>query len=373
MSTGGPKDGELQVVVAPEKKKPALPPLPLAARAGSTALVEYTAPVLKEDEEDLELKLRRILENVPVRVSNTSGSSAGSGSGDFHQYRQMRRREQDRLARMDADYQRRKEIAEFNMRREERMKAAEEQTEKKRQPDGLILFVVLYHQSASFPSHFLYQSSHRSISEFASSKPDQQWANPSPLVASPSIELLEAAQRWCASVGVLVSATTLWILFEKAGYNLLSFVANVLFLLVVILFFWAKSASLLNRPLPPLPNLEIPEEIVAKAGGIIHLYANYALLIAREIVIDKNLKVFLQVVSGLCVASYIGSLCNFLTLVYIGVLLSLSVPLVYDKYQHHIDEKFCLAHKIIQEQYKKIDDAVLKKIPLPSYKEKKTQ
>ncbi|KAL9404552.1 hypothetical protein Peur_001524 [Populus x canadensis] len=132
MSTGGAKDGELQVVAAPEKTKPALPPLPLAARTGSTALVEYTAPVLKEEEEDLEVKLRRILENVPVRVSNTSGSSAGSGSGDFHQYRQMRRREQDRLARMDADYQRRKELAEFTMRREQRMKAAEEQTEKKR-------------------------------------------------------------------------------------------------------------------------------------------------------------------------------------------------------------------------------------------------
>jgi hypothetical protein len=56
-----------------------------------------------------------------------------------------------------------------------------------------------------------------------------------------------------------------------------------------------------------------------------------------------------------------------------GVLLSLSVPLVYDKYQHHIDEKICLAHKIIQEQYKKIHDAILKKIPLPSNKEKKTQ
>jgi hypothetical protein len=44
----------------------------------------------------------------------------------------MRRKEQDRLARMDADYQRRKELAEFNMRREERLKAAEERTAKKR-------------------------------------------------------------------------------------------------------------------------------------------------------------------------------------------------------------------------------------------------
>ena len=54
-------------------------------------------------------------------------------------------------------------------------------------------------------------------------------------------------KKWYGGVVVLISASTLWFLFERAGYNLLSFVANVLFLLVVILFFWAKSASLLNR------------------------------------------------------------------------------------------------------------------------------
>jgi hypothetical protein len=102
------------------------------AASESTAVVEYKGPVFKEEEEDIEIKLRRILENVPVRVSNTSGSSAGSGSGDFHQYRQMRRKEQDRLTRMDIDYNKRKVVAEFNMRREERLKADEERTAKKR-------------------------------------------------------------------------------------------------------------------------------------------------------------------------------------------------------------------------------------------------
>ncbi|KAL4363642.1 hypothetical protein GQ457_04G002760 [Hibiscus cannabinus] len=128
MSMGRPKDGDTQLAVA--EPKSGLPPRPPSN--ASTAIVEYEKPVFKEEEEDLEVKLRRIIENVPVRVNNTSGSSAGSGSGDFHQYRQMRRKEQDRLARMDADYQKRKEIAEFNMRREERLKAAEERTAKKR-------------------------------------------------------------------------------------------------------------------------------------------------------------------------------------------------------------------------------------------------
>uniref|UniRef100_A0A5B7ACW6 Putative PRKR-interacting protein 1 n=1 Tax=Davidia involucrata TaxID=16924 RepID=A0A5B7ACW6_DAVIN len=133
MSSGRPTaaaEGDLQVVLAPERRLSALPPRPPAA--GSNALVEYVPPGPNPEEDDLEVKLRRILEHVPVRVSNTSGSSAGSGSGDFHQYRQMRRKEQDRLARMDVDYQKRKEVAEFNMRREERMRAAEERTIKKR-------------------------------------------------------------------------------------------------------------------------------------------------------------------------------------------------------------------------------------------------
>ncbi|KAL9238305.1 hypothetical protein vseg_012742 [Gypsophila vaccaria] len=129
-------EGDLQMVAVADKPStamtPALPPKPPGGGASSTALVEYTRPLFREEEEDLEVKLRRILDNVPVRVSNTSGSSAGSGSGDFHQYRQMRRREQDRLSRMEADYQKRKEVAEFEMRREQRLKATEERTAKKR-------------------------------------------------------------------------------------------------------------------------------------------------------------------------------------------------------------------------------------------------
>ncbi|KMT01134.1 hypothetical protein BVRB_9g223860 [Beta vulgaris subsp. vulgaris] len=130
-------EGDLQIVAVNNKpltsaSLPPKPPRTDIVSSSNNALVEYSRPLIEEEEEDLEIKLRRIIDNVPVRVSNTSGSSAGSGSGDFHQYRQMRRKEQDRLARIEVDYQRRKEVAEFNMRREQRLKAVEEQTAKKR-------------------------------------------------------------------------------------------------------------------------------------------------------------------------------------------------------------------------------------------------
>nr|XP_009761355.1 PREDICTED: reticulon-like protein B11 [Nicotiana sylvestris] len=104
-------------------------------------------------------------------------------------------------------------------------------------------------------------------------------------------------RRRCGSVTLLVSSTVLWFLLERAGYNLLSFIANVLLLLVVNLFFWAKSASLLNRPLPPIPDMEVPEEFVVKAADMMRVWVNHILRIAHDIAISGNLKLFVWVCS----------------------------------------------------------------------------
>ncbi|GFQ03726.1 hypothetical protein PHJA_002516400 [Phtheirospermum japonicum] len=75
--------GYLQLVTVVDRSPAALPPHPPSS--SSSALVEYTPPVAKPEDEDLEIKLRRIIEWVPIRVSNTSGSFASFSSGDFHQ------------------------------------------------------------------------------------------------------------------------------------------------------------------------------------------------------------------------------------------------------------------------------------------------
>ncbi|CAH2053303.1 unnamed protein product [Thlaspi arvense] len=164
---------------------------------------------------------------------------------------------------------------------------------------------------------------------------------------------------------LLFSSTGFWFLFERAGYNLLSFVSNVLLLLVAILFLWAKSATVLNRPLPPVPNMEIPEEFAIKAADDLRVWINHVLSIASDITIARNPIRLLQVSFVLWAISYVGTLINSLTLVYIGILLSLSVPIVYEKYQDHIDEKLNSTSTLIR--------SISRKIPLPIDKEKKYQ
>ncbi|CAI0557592.1 unnamed protein product [Linum tenue] len=178
-------------------------------------------------------------------------------------------------------------------------------------------------------------------------------------------------RRWGVSLTLLVVSSTSWYLFERAGYNLLTFVANVLFLLVLILFLWAKSASLLNRPLPPIPDLEITEETVDRVSQVVQVYVNHVLAVGCDIAIGRNLKVFLQISFVSWIVSYVGSLCSFLTFAYAGILLSLSIPVVYDKFQHQIDEKLVVAQRILEAQQRKIDETLLKKLPRPSQKEKK--
>ena len=53
--------------------------------------------------------------------------------------------------------------------------------------------------------------------------------------------------------------------------------------------------NVIFRPLPPLPDLEVSEESVLRAADEIRLRVNQALSVARDIAVDGNFKLFLQV------------------------------------------------------------------------------
>ncbi|KAG8066636.1 hypothetical protein GUJ93_ZPchr0004g39882 [Zizania palustris] len=175
-------------------------------------------------------------------------------------------------------------------------------------------------------------------------------------------------RRRKASAASVAGATAVWFLFERAGYSLPSVVANALLLLVVVLFSWSKSASLLNRPLPPLPKLELSDAVVEKAADQALVWINRVLGVGHDIAIKRDKSIFINVILILWAVSYIGMFFSFLTLIYIGVMFSLLVPPLYEKYQDHVDEKIGTAHRVLSRHL----DTIISKTG-QSTKQKKTE
>lgn len=105
-----------------------------------SSLVPFCPPSLSVEEaekrirdaEELEEKLKEVQESVPTRVYNVCGSAAGAGSGDFHQYRMIRRREQMRLRRIEDEAGRLQHQLVFESQRDKRKIEDEEKTAKRR-------------------------------------------------------------------------------------------------------------------------------------------------------------------------------------------------------------------------------------------------
>ncbi|KAL3691249.1 hypothetical protein R1sor_004900 [Riccia sorocarpa] len=175
------------------------------------------------------------------------------------------------------------------------------------------------------------------------------------------------------SAGVLAGTTLAWILFEWSGYTLLSLLSNVLLFLIVVFFLWSNAAGLLNRSPPPLPELKLSEDTVVHTAKTLRVEINKILSIAHDVALGKDFKLFLKVVAGLWVLSTIGAWCNFLTLIYLGVIASHTLPVLYEKYEDEVDKYGKVALDTAHVQYKKIDNLLLSKIPRATPKDKKAQ
>ncbi|PWZ33298.1 Reticulon-like protein B10 [Zea mays] len=87
--------------------------------------------------------------------------------------------------------------------------------------------------------------------------------------------------------------------------------------------------------------------IVEKVADHTLVWINRLLAVDHDITIKRDRKVSIKGILILWVVSFIGMLFNFLTLIYIGVMLSLLVPPLYEKYQDEIDEKVGVSNRVL--------------------------
>jgi hypothetical protein len=173
------------------------------------------------------------------------------------------------------------------------------------------------------------------------------------------------------SGGTLIGSTVAWFLLEKSGFTFMTLLCNILMFVVVILFVWSNVAALLHRAGPPVPELSLSEDFVLSTASMFRNEVNKALAIARDVALGKDFKLFVLVIGLLYVVSTVTSWFNFLTCVWIGIVLIHTVPFVYDKYEDVIDHHAKKAADVAATHYKNVDAAVLSRIPRAPAKQKK--
>lgn len=162
--------------------------------------------------------------------------------------------------------------------------------------------------------------------------------------------------------GILAGATIVYFILEHSGYTLLSIISNLLLVTFGALFIWSNAAVFLNRSPPPLPDLHVSEEVASSLAVALRVEVNRALAVAHDIALGKDFKLFLKVMGVLWGLSVVGGWFHFLTLVYLAVLVSHTIPVVYDTYEDQIELYAKRGYEQAQKQYKKVDETVFSKV-----------
>ncbi|DBA66461.1 TPA: hypothetical protein ACH3X2_002436 [Trebouxia sp. C0005] len=120
----------------------------IVAVRGAQELTQEEYEQRIKDAEVLEEKLKFITEKVPTRIMNVAGSNAGAGSGEFHMYRQARRREVMRQQRIEEEAVTDAAEREYQERKDKLAWEEEERTAKrraKRQKKKVHLSLPMFH------------------------------------------------------------------------------------------------------------------------------------------------------------------------------------------------------------------------------------
>ncbi|XVF81952.1 hypothetical protein PTKIN_Ptkin16aG0003500 [Pterospermum kingtungense] len=172
------------------------------------------------------------------------------------------------------------------------------------------------------------------------------------------------------SFGVIIVATVAWLLFERSGLPFLSICSDVLLILIVLMFVHANYAAYRNRQLQTLPELALSEEMVNNAAASFRVKINNLLLMAHDITLGKDFRLFFKVVISLWLLSAIGSYCSFFTLAYIGTILSVIVLAFYSRYEEQVDKCCGMIHRKFSQHYKIVDESMINRIPRSLSKDK---
>ncbi|KAE8077869.1 hypothetical protein FH972_016388 [Carpinus fangiana] len=179
------------------------------------------------------------------------------------------------------------------------------------------------------------------------------------------------------SVLVLLIATATWVLMEVYHFNFVTVISWVIMFIVVLLFLWANILKLLGKDPPDMPGLEMSEQLAFETANMIRAWIEEGIRWMFRVSAEREWYVFAGTVAGLGLLSYVGALTDLLTLIYTGIVMGMTVPVLYMKYEDNIKRHGERVKGQARRFYDTVDEKVVKnmknKVVVERKEEKKVE
>ncbi|KAF8405131.1 hypothetical protein HHK36_010029 [Tetracentron sinense] len=138
------------------------------------------------------------------------------------------------------------------------------------------------------------------------------------------------------SLSVLLATTATWVLLEVYQFNFITVFSWVAMSIVAFMFLWGNMHRLLGKEAPSMSGLEISEQTAREIAYTIKGWIEEGERWMFRVSVEREWYVFAGVVVGMWILSLVGSMFDLLTLLYIGIVLGMTVPVIYEKYEEKL-------------------------------------
>ncbi|KAF0905033.1 hypothetical protein E2562_000843 [Oryza meyeriana var. granulata] len=165
------------------------------------------------------------------------------------------------------------------------------------------------------------------------------------------------------SAAILAGATVAWYLFEVAEYHFLTLACYLAMLGMLVVFIWGNVSAFMNLPAPRIPEIFMSERTTGQVILALHSRLTWFVHRLYDIACGKDIKMLILTVLSLYIASVIASCCSSLTLLYLVVLSTMTLPALYENYESEVDHLVSTAVHDLRSHVGEMDSGVLRKIP----------
>ncbi|GMY11699.1 reticulon-like protein B13 [Fagus crenata] len=175
------------------------------------------------------------------------------------------------------------------------------------------------------------------------------------------------------SMLVLLISTATWVLLEVYQFNFITVISWAAMFILTSLFLWANILRLLGKDVKNMSRLEISEESAIEMANSVRTWIEEGIRWMFRVSAEREWFVFARTVAGLLLLSYVGIFSDLLTLLYIGIVTGMTVPVLYMKYEDNIKRQMEWVKVKSRRFYDMVDEKVVKNMQNRIVKGKKVE